>query len=225
VQVKVCGITTIDDAQAAARAGADFIGLILTASVRQVQPAQARAIVSALPGGGPQPVLVFRDAPPALIADTLGEVGVRWAQLHGREPPSSVAELRRLVPDVRVIKAFELGPTLPEAAIRAFLESAERGGGAIDVLLLDRPKAAAAADPRPMHQIMAHFARTIRRRPPQIWCAGGLTPANVAEVVAAGAFDGVDVAGGVERAPGRKDHAAIAAFIAAARVGESLAPP
>lgn len=223
MQVKVCGITNVDDALAAAAAGADFVGLVLAASVRQVGPAQAREIVAALPGGRPEPVLVFRDAPAMQIAHALDQAGARWAQLHGDEPPSLVAELRRLVPEVRVIKAFELGPSLPEAAIREFLESARRENVVVDVLLLDRPKSAAAADPSPFHRIMAHAASTVLRRPPAVWCAGGLTPVNVAEVVAGGVFDGVDVAGGVERAPGRKDHAAIRAFVAAARAGQARA--
>ncbi len=217
MQVKVCGITNVEDALVTARAGADFVGLILASSVRQIDLSQARAIVHALSGERPQPVLVFRDDSPAAIAAALRETGSRWAQLHGRETAAEIAALRRERPDVHVIKAFEIGPSQPEQAVRQYLAEAEQAGVKIDALLLDRPKAAASPDPRPIHEIMAHLARTILRRPPLVWCAGGLTSGNVAAVVATGAFDGVDVAAGVERAPGRKDHAAVAAFVAAAR--------
>lgn len=224
MHVKICGITNSEDALIAAQSGANFIGLILAPSVRQVTRDAARDVIRALPPGGPQPVLVFRDASAAEMADTARFTGVGWVQLHGSEPVETLIELHRLAPQIRKIKAWELGPAFPDAALWEFIAAAQAARATIDVILLDRPKSAAPADPQHMHEILAHLARSIRRRPPFVWGAGGLTPANVATFVTTGAFDGVDVAAGVERSPGLKDPAAVAAFVAAVRAAAHSAP-
>ncbi len=244
MRVKICGVTNVADARAAAEAGADFIGLIRAASPRQVSVETARAIAAALPPRACG-VLVFRDAPVSEVVAAVEQTGVRWVQLHGREP---VADLRRLKaerPDVQLIKAWELhtaqavprvgntpdaGGTTPAAHAAAetaeetalgaaaaelaeYLAAARAAAVPLAVLILDAPK----GGPHPGFAALAALARTVTERPPEVWCAGGLTPENVAAACAAGPFDGVDVAGGVERAPGHKDAARVARFVAAVR--------
>jgi phosphoribosylanthranilate isomerase len=209
---KICGITRLEDARHAAACGADFIGLILAPSPRQVPVPVAREIVRDLPAGTPG-VLVFRDAPCAAVAAALRETGAGWAQLHGREAPEYLQALAAAQPGVRVIKAFEIGRVEDAAMVAAYLEAARRGGVVPDVILLDVAK----GGPHPGYACLREVARTLAARPPRVWCAGGLSAENVQEALIGGAFDGADVAGGVETAPGRKAPGAVAAFLAAVR--------
>ncbi len=212
MRVKVCGMTRLADAQAASGLGADFIGLIRADSPRQVSLARAAEIVRGLPGGTPG-VLVYRDAEVAEVADALTATGCTWVQLHGHESVAYVAELRRRVPRVRVIRAWEVDSLAVAAPLRAYLGEAASAGVTVDVVLLDVPKVAL----HPGYACLAAVAQSLAPRPPQVWLAGRLTPANVAAAVVGGRFDGVDVASGVERRPGVKDQAALRAFVEAAK--------
>jgi phosphoribosylanthranilate isomerase len=196
--VKICGVTTPEDAAAAAAAGADAIGVNLwPGSKRHVTPEAAREVLAAVPVGVMK-VGVFVDAPDDQVAYCIKELGLDRAQLHGDEAPAHFGRLdSRLIRVVRVRdeSSFETEAGWSPALwmYDAFVEGF--GGGGV---------------PAPWPLIAARA-----RRP--FLLAGGLTPENVAAAIAATQPDGVDVASGVESSSRRKDPAKIAAFIAAAR--------
>jgi phosphoribosylanthranilate isomerase len=196
--VKICGVTTPDDAALAVAAGADAIGVNLwPGSKRYVTPEAARDVLAAVPAGVLK-VGVFVDAPSDDVAHLIKELELDRAQLHGDEAPAHFGRLdRRLIRVVRVRDASsfeaEAGWSPALWLYDAFVDG--YGGAGVQA---------------PWPLIAAHA-----RRPYLL--AGGLTPENVAAAVAATRPDGVDVASGVESSPRKKDPAKVAAFIAAAR--------
>ncbi len=131
-QIKICGITGIEDAQAAAAAGADAVGLNFYAqSPRHVTLDQARAIVAALPAGMVK-VGVFVDTPAEAICQTFDELGLDFIQLHGDQPPEFLPHLG----DRPVMKAFRVGPTGLEPVFR-YLRTCESTTHAPQLVLLD----------------------------------------------------------------------------------------
>jgi phosphoribosylanthranilate isomerase len=210
--VKICGLTNLADALAAAGHGADFVGLVRVPGPRQVAPETARQIAAALPTTT-TPVLVFRNSPASDILAEIERTGIACVQLHGGEPVSCLLEINRHFPTVRLIKAWEVCGPQSGADLCAYLDQASAAAAPIHAVLLDTPK----RGPHPGPAALAAVARRCRSHARQIWCAGGLTPDSVAQIVGTGAYDGVDVARGVEASPGRKDHAAIERFFRAAR--------
>jgi phosphoribosylanthranilate isomerase len=203
-RVKICGLTRPDDAQAAAAAGADAIGLVFYAkSPRAVDIAQARAVLAALPPFVTS-VGLFVDAPAALVAEVLRMVPLDLLQFHGDEPPEHcVAFGRPWVKAVRVRPGLDLaGEAGRYAGARALLLDAYSPGipggtgEAFDWALI--PPA-------------------LR---PRIILAGGLTPDNVADAIGRVRPYAVDVSGGVEAARGIKDHAKLDAFMQGVRDGD-----
>jgi phosphoribosylanthranilate isomerase len=213
MRVKVCGITNLADALAAARLGADCVGFIRAHSPRQIPLARAAEIIRDLPDRT-SGVLVYRDAELAEVVDALTATGCTWVQLHGQEPVEYLAELRRRVPRARIIKTWEVASLAAAAPLRAFLDAAAGAAAAVDVVLLDVPKASL----HPGYACLAAVAQSLSPRPPEVWLAGGLTPGNVTAAVVGARFDGVDVASGVELRPGVKDHAALRAFVESAKL-------
>lgn len=207
VRIKVCGLTTPADVAAAARAGVAYAGLnFYPPSPRCVGPAQARALALAAPIGLAR-VGLFVDPDDDRLTSVLSEVPLDLIQLHGRETPARVAAVRALT-GLPVIKAVGLAG--PED-----LPALDAQARAADMLLVDaRPPQGA---PLPGGNGLAFDWRLIAgRRWPVPWLlAGGLTPANVAEAVRLTGALQVDVASGVESAPGVKDPDRIAAFAAA----------
>lgn len=207
VRIKVCGVTRPQDLPPLAAAGVAYVGLnFYPPSPRCLSPAAARALALAVPPGMAR-VGLFVDATDAALAETLAAVPLDMLQLHGRESAARVAELRARF-RLPVIKAVGLaGPgDLPalEAAMRV-----------ADMVLVDaKPPPDAAL---PGGNGLAFDWRLIAgRRWPVPWLlAGGLTAANVAEAVRLTGARQVDVASGVEAAPGIKDPDRIAAFAAA----------
>jgi len=204
VFVKVCGITSVDDAVAVARAGADAVGLVFwPGSPRRVDLETARRISAALPPFVLR-VGVFVDAPREELVRTSEEVGLDVLQLHGQEAPEDLAGLPR-----RVIKAVHVGPGFD-------LESALRYQGKADGILLDSRPGGVSGPPGGTGATFDwSLAREVRENVPFLMLAGGLTPENVARALTAVRPDGVDVSTGVESAPGRKDHAKVRAFLQA----------
>jgi phosphoribosylanthranilate isomerase len=197
--VKICGVRTLEDALACAEAGADAIGFnFWPGSKRHITVDDAVAIARALP-----PALrrfgVFVDAPAAEVRRALAVGAVDTAQLHGDEPPQFCDQL-----GLRYVKAVRLRDAGSLAAL-------DRYGG--EWLLVDADAPSYGGSGQRADWTLARAAAA--RRP--ILLAGGLTPENVAEAVRAVQPFGVDVAGGVERAPGAKDWKRVAAFVAAAK--------
>jgi len=215
VLVKVCGLTTVADALATAAAGADWIGLNFhPPSPRFVPPDEAAAIVAALPEGI-EPVGLFVDRPAAEVAELAARVGLRTVQLHGSEPPEDIAALHPL----RVVRAFRLGDSTAVAAMLAYLDRCRSlrfppFAVLVDAYLAGLPGGTGHSIPPDLLAELPPLPRLI--------LAGGLTPENVGERVARARPWMVDVAGGVESAPGRKDAGRVAAFVGATRSGQEL---
>lgn len=198
--VKICGITSEEDALLAVAMGADAVGFVFAPSPRQIAPARAADIVKRLP---PEilTVGVFRDEAPQRVVDLVNASGLRAAQLHGHENADDTVWVRSRVPVV--IKAFPGGD--PELA------NAPAYGA--DVVLLD---SASPGSGRVFDWSLAEGAPSGLR----ILLAGGLTPDNVAEAIVRVRPWGVDVSTGVETAPGVKDPTLVRRFIKAARAAE-----
>lgn len=209
VRIKICGLTNLEDALAAAEAGADMLGFIFyPPSPRYVAPETVRAIVSDLrrqAGDGPRPrfVGVFVNETEETVRRILDECGLDAAQLHGDEPPEMVARFRG-----RAFKA--LRPRSPEEAGR--LVQSYRPAVAVPppCFLLDayHPALYGGAG----HVTDWSMAAAVARRWP-VLLAGGLTPDNVAEAVRTVRPWGVDVSSGVEAEKGKKDHEKLKAFV------------
>ncbi|HBD08066.1 MAG TPA: phosphoribosylanthranilate isomerase [Syntrophobacteraceae bacterium] len=201
-QVKICGLTTVDDASACAELGANAIGLVFyPPSPRFVSDDQAGAICRALPESV-WSVGVFVNEDASAMLRRVEGCGLRAVQLHGQEPPGLARELSQH--GVLVIKAlFANGsPTFDEAQSypfsQAFLteclgERLPGGNGRVWNWGL-------AAD--------------LGKRYPVI-LAGGLPPDNVGEAIRAADPAAVDVSSGVEASPGRKDLEKVHRFLAA----------
>jgi phosphoribosylanthranilate isomerase len=210
--IKICGITNLDDARAAADAGADALGFnFFSKSRRFVDPQTARQIVEQLPASMLK-VGVFVNHDVAHIVDIIDRVGLNAVQLHGDEPATLIS---KLPPHVRIVRAYRCGRD-GLAPLALYLDECHTLGRMPDVLLID---ADAGADYGGSGKL-ADWA-VIRQQKESLGLplilAGGLTPDNVAAAIETVAPSGVDVASGVEREPGRKDPELIEKFIAAAR--------
>jgi len=193
VLVKICGIKDRAALDAASQAGADMLGFVFfPPSPRAVTPAEA-AMLARSYAAGPKRVGLFVDPDDALLTETLAQAPLDLIQLHGEESPARAADIR-LRFGKPVMKA--LGIATKADLTRPPPGSVLPGGNAL------------AFD----------WSLMKDENPPRPWLlAGGLTPANVAQAIAASGAKGVDVSSGVEKARGEKDPAAIAAFIAAAK--------
>jgi phosphoribosylanthranilate isomerase len=210
VRVKICGLTSVADAVACAELGADWIGLNFhPRSPRRVGLKVAAAILAGLPPPAAA-VGVFVDRPAWEVADLADRLGLGIVQLHGQEPPEDLLVLSRF----QIVRAFRMGEGTDWDAVTAYLARAEALGRRPDAVLID------AYVPGRSGGTGASIAEDmLDRRPPlpRLILAGGLTPQNVAERIARVRPWMVDVASGVEWAPGRKDRTAVAAFLRAAR--------
>ena len=202
IPIKICGITNLEDALLAAELGADALGFIFyPPSPRSVAADAARAIIAQLPPFVTT-VGVFVDEDAALVKELAAQVGLDWLQLHGRETPEYCRSLGR-----RVIKAFRIQDEKSLAGLAAYR-------GAAQAFLLDTYKKGQVGGTGETFDW--DLAREARKYGPVI-LAGGLTPENVAQAMAAAQPQAVDVASGVEAAPGRKDPEKLRAFFAAVK--------
>ncbi len=200
VKVKICGITTEDDARAAVEAGADAVGFVLyPESPRYITVGDAGRIARSLP-----PVItkvgLFGNEDPLTVNKYMDEAGLGVAQLHGDETAPMCEEVRR-----PVIKA-----------VRAASEEdlSEMGSYRVAAFLLDaRVEGLYGGTGRTSSWEVAVRAREYGR----IILAGGLSSENVARAVSHVRPYGVDVSTGVESSPGRKDHRKIEEFIREAK--------
>jgi phosphoribosylanthranilate isomerase len=207
--VKICGITSPEDARAAVEAGADALGFVFWhMSTRKLEVARAAAIARGLPPFVLR-VGVFVDASRDEMARIADDVGLDLLQLHGDEPPEAIAGLpRRALKAVRVGKGF--------AADEALRFVGKAAGLLVDTRLpgeTQMPGGTGVAFDWSLVQGLA-------ARVPFLVLAGGLGPGNVAEAIRAVRPHAVDVSSGVEGLPGRKDPAKMKAFVDAARAAE-----
>lgn len=198
-RVKICGVTRVEDALAAVRAGADALGFnFWPRSKRYLPPADARAIVRRLPAFVTA-VGVFVDPSRDEALRAVEASGVAVAQLHGDEPPELCASL-----PLPVLKGIRLGGRKDLAQLVAY-----------DVagFLLDAPSAGYGGSGTTCDWALA--AEVARELP--VVLAGGLGPDNVAEAVRQVRPWAVDVASGVEAAPGVKDEEKVRRFVERAK--------
>lgn len=218
-RIKICSICRAEDGQAAARAGADAIGLIFhPPSRRNVDVGQAARIVAALPAFVTA-VGVFVDALAGRVREVAGAAGLGLVQLHGHEDADYVASLGEL-PVVKAVKVERetLGETL-----RVWREAAARLGNLRGVVLETGGTQQAGGTG------IANDWAAIRRAMdagefeglPAVIAAGGLTPETVGDVVRAIRPFAVDVSSGVEEAVGRKSVEKIDRFVAAVRAADA----
>lgn len=206
VRVKICGITGVEDARVAARAGADAIGLIFADSPRQVTPAEATRIVAALPPWV-SAVGVFVNEDVRRVAEIARRARLSVVQLHGDESPDDV---RAIAEEFKVIRAFRVGKLADLEATLDYLEACRP-----DAVLIDARSEKAyggTGETAPWDLVVA-----AREAMWPLVLGGGLTPENVAEAIRTVGPFGVEGNSGVEIEPGRKDPERVRAFIEAAR--------
>ncbi|WP_204113428.1 phosphoribosylanthranilate isomerase [Shimia biformata] len=208
IRVKICGLTTVEQVEAVAEAGAHYAGLnFFPKSPRFVDVDVARELALAAPVGLAKVALVV-NADDETLDRITGEVPLDMLQLHGSETPERVAEVRDRY-GLPVMKAIGIAEESDLAQIATYAAVA-------DQLLVDAkpPKNAIL----PGGNGLTFDWRLVNRKYwPKPWMlAGGLTPENVADAVRMTGARQVDVASGVESAPGIKDRDMIARFVAAA---------
>lgn len=212
VQVKICGITSAEAADAAASAGADFAGLVFySGSPRHLRAEQASSLAERL-RGRLRIVALLADAGDEKIASAVDAVRPDFLQLHGGETPERVAAIKARF-GIAAIKSIAVA----DAADMACVPGYER---VADMLLFDAKAPVTAA--RPGGHGAAFDWQLLRgRKFSRPWLlAGGLDAGNVARAIRSAEAPGVDVSSGVEIAPGVKDPQMIRDFIAAAREAE-----
>lgn len=204
-RIKCCGMTRTGDALLAAQLGADAIGLVFTArSRRQVTLARAREIVAALPPFVAA-VALFMDDEASLVRQVLDEVRPTLLQFHGNESDDWCAQFGR-----PFLKAIAMGEG---AAALSRLREYPRAAG----LLLDGHATGEAGGSGRTFD----WSLLPRGLAQPLILAGGLHAGNVGDAVRATRPWAVDVASGVESAPGIKDPARLGAFIRAVRAADA----
>ena len=214
--VKVCGIRDELAAQQVAATRPDAIGLNFFArSVRFVDRPVARRIVAALPTGIER-VGVFVNSAAEEIAAIVHEVGLTAIQLHGDETPTRIREIQRQLPSLPLIRAWRVGAEGLDGLSEHWAGCRQLGvqwyACLIDARVEGEYGGTGAVAP---WQLLAEEWEA--RKLPRLILAGGLTPANVVAGIVAARPWGVDVASGVESAPGVKDVALVTSFVDAAR--------
>jgi phosphoribosylanthranilate isomerase len=225
-RIKICGITTLEDATIAVDAGADALGFIFVEGTpRFVTPEIVAPIVRRLPPFV-TPVGVFWDHPAGHVKAVAEACRLRALQFHGDESPEDLSGYA-----VPVIKTVKLGPRPPDieglpaytfepqARVMRYVQHA-------DAILLDSAAKWSEGEPRQpiAWEVAARYAvrsprgaRAPGGRVVPIILSAGLTPDNVARAITSARPYAVDVNSGVEAAPGRKDPDKVRRFVAAVR--------
>lgn len=209
VSVKICGLATVDDLRACADAGANYIGLVFfEKSPRNITILAAHELALAAPLGLAKVALVVNPSDAELDAIT-ATVPLDMLQLHGRETPERVAEVKARY-GLPVMKAVGIadGDDLPKL---------ESYFGVADQILVDAKPPKGGELPGG-NGLSFDWRLIAGRRWPCPWMlAGGLTPENVAEAVKMTGAKQVDVSSGVEDAPGQKNAELIQKFVQSSR--------
>jgi len=199
-RIKICGITSAEDAEMAASLGADAIGINFYKGSRRYVPASEAAPIVAALRGKAVPVGVFVNELPEVIEEVCRSARIDVVQLSGNEPPAVAQRL-----------PF---PRIKAVHTRDGSELAAYGNYPCEAFLLD----AAVKGEFGGTGVALDWEKFGIPKPGKPWIlAGGLTPENVARAIRLTRANGVDVAGGVETAPGRKDPLKVNRFIANAR--------
>ncbi len=202
--VKICGVTSVEDAAFVADAGADAIGVnLVPTSKRHVSDAVAHDIAKVVENRA-LVVAVVADSSADRLREVREATGIRFLQLHGRESPT---ELAAFLPDA--FKAVAIGSETDVDAASAFPG---------DWLLVDAEVSGRFGGTGETFDWSLVRELAVRRK---LILAGGLTPENVGDAIRSVDPWGVDVASGVEHEPRVKDRAKVRAFIRAVRSADS----
>lgn len=190
VKLKVCGITSLEDALAAIDCGAEYLGFnFYPKSLRYIAPQSARAIIEQLPEEVIVAGVFVNESRPEDVIEILRVSGARMAQLHGDESPDYCVSIG----SERVIKALRAGPDFDAGRVLDYPAAA---------ILLDAYDAKLyGGTGKTANWTVAREAAKLTK----IFLAGGLSPENIVEAIRAVGPFAVDVNSGVEIAPGRKD--------------------
>lgn len=201
VKVKICGITSADDAEEAVEAGADAIGLMFyPGSPRCITESMAQTIERRLPPYIMR-VGVFADAEPEEVFSAMHKCGLNLLQFHGRETPDYCRQFGMMTIKAFRIRDAESLREIPSYPTDAYL---------FDSYVPDKPGGTGETFNWELAVQGMEFGKPV-------FLAGGLTPHNVADAVRKVRPFGVDVSSGVEFSPGKKDPQKMRAFIAAVR--------
>jgi phosphoribosylanthranilate isomerase len=200
MEVKVCGITNLDDARVALEAGADYLGFVFYAkSPRAVVPEVVTEILSKL-SGNVRGIGVFVNEAPAAVERIVRDCGLYGAQIHGDE-------------QAKDFKGFSF-PVWRALWIEDGVAFPDPGSWEVERYVIDAaaPGQYGGSGQRADWDVARELARQV-----PVMLAGGLNVGNVAKAMEAVRPMGVDVSSGVERSPGKKDHEKVTAFVAAAK--------
>ena len=197
--IKICGITNLEDAQAAVAAGADALGFnFYKPSPRYITPQAARAIIEQLPSSI-LTVGVFVDEDSTTVMSVANEAGLKALQLHGDESPDYC---RELAANTLVIKTLAVSDSFDPARAYSY---------EVDAIMLDtRDNRLRGGTGRVFDW---SIAQQVSQIVPKLYLAGGLSPENVAEALNKVRPYAVDACSSLENRPGTKNHGRMRAFI------------
>ena len=221
--IKICGTTSLEDAQLAVEAGADALGFVFAKSPRQVTAEQAKDIVSQL-GQNVEKIGVFVDEDCEAIVSAVRMAGLTGVQLHGpaRTGEMLARRLRERLADggphfkrVGILRVLHYDETLDVQITELSRDEA------VDAVLVDSRSAKAPGGTGVRFDWQAASRSFFEAAPHlRMIVAGGLNPENVREAIETLGPWGVDVVSGVEAEPGRKDPARVKEFVKAARAAD-----
>jgi len=196
VRVKLCGLMRLEDVLLGVELGVDAFGFnFVEDSPRRITPAQARDLCAAVPPFTSR-VGVFADQLPRVMEATALLAGLTCLQLHGDEPPESCRSIA-----LPWYKAHRVGPDFEPESVSRYRSST----CLLDAHVPGRKGGTGTTFDWTVARLTSAYSRVI--------VAGGLTPINVGDAIAAARPYGVDVSSGVESAPGKKDRRLLSAFM------------
>lgn len=209
-RIKMCGTTSIDDAAAAVNAGVDALGFIFfERSPRNISKEDAKKIIATLP-----PFLdtvgVFVDESLETVCRIVDYCGINHVQLHGKESVAFCRELHKLMPSLRIIKAFRVKDQLDKDLLASYTDY-------VSGFLFDTYTKGQEGGTGKAFRWELLENETLDRA---IILAGGLTADNVVSAIKAVGPYAIDINSGVERSPGNKDHMLLATLVNRVRTYE-----
>ena len=218
MRVKICGITTIEEAKLALSCGADALGFLIGLDYRTedaIDPSAAEKIIASLPPFVSS-VLVTHRTEPGWLAEMSQKIGCNTVQLHGEFPPEEIPRLREQIPYARVIKAVHV----VDASSAALAMHAARWA---DAILLDTKTATRIGGTGITHD-WSISARIVKQATKPVILSGGLNPENVRAAITTVSPYAVDVNTGVENPDGSKSQEKVRAFIRLAKGSGAQSP-
>jgi phosphoribosylanthranilate isomerase len=213
-RIKICGITSVEDAAIAAAAGADALGFnFYPKSPRYLRGEDAKRVIAATPRGVVR-VGLFVNADAAEVCDAFDSLALDLIQLHGDESPEYAAQLRGRP----FLRAFRIGPE-GLAPVLGYSANCQSRQTVPQCVLLDAHAPGEFGGTGKIGDWGAAAVYAAMPGVPPLVLAGGLTPGNVAEAIRTVHPAAVDTASGVESSPGRKDPALVEAFVREATRG------